>query len=144
MFEKCINCERLGQDCMPNLMQLSFSDLLKWMEKRQKHLGWTNQKLADVSTIPLGTITRIKTADCDDCRYYTIRRILVALIGGVADEFPCKEKLERELQRVESLEKQAMRVAELEKELSEAQHKIECLRIENERKGRVIDKLLDK
>lgn len=144
MFEKCINCDRLGQDCMPNLMQLSFADLLKWMEKRQKYLGWTNQRLYEESTIPLGTITRIKSGDYDDCRYYTIRRILVALIGGVADEFPCKEKLERELQRVESLEKQAMRVAELEKELSEAQHKIDYLRIENERKGRVIDKLLDK
>lgn len=144
MFEKCINCDRLGQDCMPNLMQLSFTDLLKWVEKRQRHLNWTNQKLADNSTIPLGTINRVKSGDYDDCRYYTIRRILVALIGGVADEFPCKEKLERELQRMESLEKQAMRVAELEKELSEAQRKIEYLRVENERKGRVIDKLLDK
>lgn len=144
MFEKCINCDRLGQDCMPNLMQLSFADLLKWIDKRQRHLGWTNQRLADESTIPFGTITRIKTGDHDDCRYYTIKRILVSLIGGVADEFPCKEKMEQELQRMESLEKQAARVAELEKELVEAQKKINYLLIENERKGKTIDKLLEK
>ena len=144
MFDKCINCERLGQDCMPNLMQLSFADLLKWMEKRQKHLGWTNQKLSDESTIPLGTVNRIKSGDYDDCRYYTIKRILVALVGGIADEFHCKEKTEREFARLESLEKQAERVIELEKELSEAQRKIEYLRVENDRKGRIIDKMLDK
>lgn len=142
MFEKCIKCERLGQDCMPNLMQLDFPGLLKWLDQRQKFLGWTNQKLAEASTIPLGTINRIKTGDYDDCRYYTIRRIQVALIGGVADEFPCKEKMEQELQRMDSLEKQAARVTELEKELLEAQKKVDFLLAENIRKGKVIDKLL--
>lgn len=116
MFEKCLKCERLGQDCMPNLMQLSFADLLKWWDSRQRLLGWTNQRLADESTIPLGTIARIKGGDNDDCRYYTIRKILLALIGGIADEFPCKEKMERELQHKETLEKQAARAGELEAE----------------------------
>ena len=116
LFDKCIKCERLGQECMPNLMQLSFSDLLKWWEKRQKYLEWSNQKLADNSTIPLATINRIKSGDHEDCRYYTIKKILVALIGGIADEFHCKEKFEQELQRIETLEKQAAKAAELEKE----------------------------
>lgn len=127
---------------MPNLMQLDFPGLLKWLDQRQKFLGWTNQKLAEASTIPLGTINRIKTGDYDDCRYYTIRRIQVALIGGVADEFPCKEKMEQELQRMDSLEKQAARVTELEKELVESQKKVDFLLAENIRKGKVIDKLL--
>ena len=144
MFDKCINCERLGQDCMPNLMQLSFAELLKWCDKRQHHLKWTNQKLSDESTIPFGTITRIKTGDYDDCRYYTIKKILVALIGGIADEVPCKEKMEQELQRMASLEKQAGRVTELEKELEDSKKKIDFLIAENERKGRIIDRLLDK
>lgn len=143
MFDKCITCDRLGQDCMPNLMQLSFADLLKWCDKRQHHLKWTNQKLYEESTIPLGTIARIKTGDYDDCRYYTIKRILVALIGGVADEFPCKEKMEQELKRMEELEKRAARAAELEKELAECQRKVEFLLDENKRKARVIDKFLN-
>ena len=119
MFEKCLKCERIGQDCIPNLMQLPFAELLKWWDARQKVLGWTNQHLADESTIPLGTIIRIKTGDYDDCRYYTIKKIIVALIGGIADEFPCKENHEKELQRMESLEKQVARAAELEKENAE-------------------------
>lgn len=164
MFEKCINCDRLGQDCMPNLMQLSFTDLLKWVEKRQRHLNWTNQKLADQSTIPLGTVNRIKSGDYDDCRYYTIRRILVALIGGVADEFPCKEKMEQNLQRIDALEHQAALAMSIEKENNElkerlaqleakhrqeismireeSQKKIDYLRIENDRKAKIIDKFL--
>lgn len=124
MFEKCISCERMGNDCMPNLMQLPFSELLKWWDKKQKALGWTNQKLADESTIPIGTIIRIKSGDHDDCRYYTIRRILVALVGGIADEFPCKEKMEQNVQRIEMLEKQAARAAELEKENEELKERL--------------------
>lgn len=124
MFEKCIKCERLGQDCMPNLMQLSFSDLLKWWEQRQKHLAWTNQKLADHSTIPLATINRIKSGDHDDCRYYSIRKILVSLIGGIADEFPCKEKMEQQFQHMETLERQAAKAAELEKENAELKERL--------------------
>ena len=165
MFEKCIICDRLGQDCMPNLMQLAFADLLKWIDKRQHHLGWTNQKLADESTIPLVTFNRIKSGDYDDCRYYTIRRILVALIGGIADEFPCKEKMEQNLQRIEALEQQAALAVAIEKEnielkeqllqieakhnqeisaiREEDQRKIDFLRIENERKAKIIDKFLE-
>ena len=124
MFEKCLKCERIGQDCIPNLMQLPFAELLKWWDARQKVLGWTNQHLADESTIPLGTIIRIKTGDYDDCRYYTIKKIIVALIGGIADEFPCKENHEKELQRMESLEKQVARAAELEKENAELKERL--------------------
>ena len=116
MFEKCIKCDRIGRDCIPNLMQLSFPDLLKWWDTRQKNLAWTNQRLADESDIPLGTINRIKGGDNADCRYFTIRKILLALIGGIADEFPCKEKMDQELQRMEALERQAARATELEAE----------------------------
>lgn len=144
MFEKCISCDRLGQDCMPNLMQLSFADLLKWWDKRQHHIGWTNQKLFEESGIPLGTINRIKSGDYDDCRYYTIRRILVALIGGVADEFPCKEKMEQNLQRIDALEKQAACAADIENENRKLLEQISFLRIENERKGKIIDRLLER
>ncbi len=164
MFDKCINCDRLGQDCMPNLMQLSFADLLKWMDKRQRHLNWTNQRLYEESTIPLSTINRIKSGDHDDCRYYTIKKLLVALIGGVADEFPCKEKMEQNLQRIESLEQQAALAVAIEKEnielkeqllqieakhnqeisaiREEDQRKIDFLLTENNRKAKVIDKFL--
>ena len=116
MFEKCIKCDRLGENCVPNLMLLSFHDLLQWWAKRQKHLEWTNQDLADYSKVPVGTINRIKSGDYDDCKYSTIRSILIALIGGTKDEFSCTAQVEKELQQMEALEKQAAKLSVVEKE----------------------------
>lgn len=106
MYEKCIKCERIGESCVPNLMTMQFPDLIQWCIQRQKHLGWTNQVLADKSKVPVGTINRIKQGDYLDCKYSTIRNILIALIGGIKDEFPCNAQVEKELQQMEALEKE--------------------------------------
>lgn len=119
MFEKCIKCERLGQDCVPNLMILSFADLISWCNKKQKDLGWTNLVLAEKSTVPIGTINRIKAGDYADCKYSTIRNLLVALIGGISTEFPCKEKLEHELKMLDTFNQQAEKLAVVEAEKKE-------------------------
>lgn len=116
MFEKCIKCDRLGQSCVPNLMILPFSDLIQWCIKRQKYLEWTNQVLADKSTVPIGTINRIKAGDYLDCKYSTIKNLLIALVGGTTDEFPCTEQVEKELKQLEQLERQAARLSAVEKE----------------------------
>lgn len=113
MYEKCITCNRIGQSCVPNLMRLSFPDLIQWCNKRQKYLGWTNQHLADVSKVPIGTINRIKAGDYLDCKYSTIHNIVIALVGGTSDEFPCNEKVEIELQQLEEME---AKLAAIEKE----------------------------
>lgn len=161
MFEKCIQCNRLGESCVPNLMLLPFSDLIQWWNKRQKHLGWTNQVLADRSKVPVGTINRIKAGDYLDCKYSTIKNILIALIGGTTDEFSCTEQVEKELQHLEQLEQQAEKLTSLEKEMSilrendqktidnlleqveRLRKEVDYLRIENDRKARIIDKFLD-
>ena len=161
MFEKCIQCNRLGESCVPNLMLLPFSDLIQWWNKRQKHLGWTNQVLADRSKVPVGTINRIKAGDYLDCKYSTIKNILIALIGGTTDEFSCTEQVEKELQHLEQLEQQAEKLTSLEKEMSilrendqktidnlleqveRLRKEVDYLRLENDRKARIIDKFLD-
>lgn len=119
MFDKCIKCNRLGESCVPNLMLLPFSELIQWCTKRQKHLGWTNQILADKSKVPIGTINRIKAGDYVDCKYSTIKNLLITLIGGTSDEFSCTEQVEKELQQMDQLEKQAakMTVVEAENEM---------------------------
>lgn len=116
MFEKCIVCKRMGESCVPNLMLLPFSDLMRWCNKRQKHLEWTNQTLADKSGVPLGTIGRIKAGEYQDCKYSTIKNLLIALIGGTTDEFACTAQVEKELEQMEKLEKQAERLSSVEKE----------------------------
>lgn len=116
MFEKCIKCHRIGESCVPNLMLLPFADLMQWCIKRQKHLEWTNQILADKSKVPIGTINRIKAGDYADCKYSTIRNILLALIGGMTDEFACTEQVEKELKQMEQLEQQAAKLSAVEAE----------------------------
>lgn len=116
MFEKCIKCNRIGESCVPNLMLLPFPNLIEWCDKRQKHLGWTNQTLADKSTVPIGTIHRIKAGEYLDCKYSTIKNILITLIGGTRDEFHCTEQVVDELAQKAELEKQAARLVEVEEE----------------------------
>ena len=116
MFDKCIKCNRMGESCVPNLMLLPFSDLMQWCGKRQKHLGWTNQTLADKSKVPVGTINRIKAGEYLDCKYSTIKNILIALIGGTTDEFACTEQVENELRNLEKLEQQAAKLSVVEAE----------------------------
>jgi hypothetical protein len=89
---------------------------MQWCTKRQKHLGWTNQTLAEKSKVPIGTINRIKAGEYLDCKYSTIRNILITLIGGTTDEFPCTDLVEKELRQVEQLELQAAKLSTVEAE----------------------------
>lgn len=125
MFDKCIPCKRIGESCVPNLLLLPFADLIKWCIKRQKYLGWSNQILADKSRVPVGTINRIWGGDYQDCKYSTIKNILIALIGGTTDEFSCTEQVERELRHMEQLEQQAAKTASVEKENEELRQRLE-------------------
>lgn len=142
MFEKCISCTKIGESCVPNLWLLPFPELIKWCDKRQKYLGWSNQKLADATKkVPVGTINRIKAGE-EDCRFSTMQYILLALIGGTTDEFACTAQVEKELRQIEELEKQAVRLSEVEKENKELKVQCEYLRQEDARKAKIIDRLL--
>ena len=116
MFAKCIPCMKIGVSCVPNLMLLPFPELIHWCIERQKYLGWTNQTLAERSSVPVGTISRIWAGDYPDCKYSTIKNILIALIGGTKDEFSCTEQVENELRNLERLEQQAAKLSVIEAE----------------------------
>ena len=51
-----------------------------------------------------------------DCKYSTIKNILLALIGGTTDEFACTEQVENELRNLEKLEQQAAKLSHVEAE----------------------------
>lgn len=126
MYEKCIQCNKMGESCVPNLMLLPFSDLMQWCAKRQKYLGWTNQTLADKSKVPVGTINRIKAGE-EDCRYSTMRSILIALIGGTTDEWACTAQVEKELRQMEQLEQQAEKLTEVAAENERLMKRLESV-----------------
>ena len=116
MFEKCITCKIIGERCVPNLWQLPLPELMQWLIKFQKHLGWSNQKWADESNVPVGTINRMKAGDYTDCKYSTIRSLAISVMGGAKDEFSCTEQVEKELRQLERLEKQAAKLSATEAE----------------------------
>lgn len=124
MFDKCIPCPKIGISCVPNLMLLPFHELIKWCDKRQKYLGWSNQVLADKSKTPIGTISRIKAGEYQDCKYSTMRNILITLIGGTTDEFPCTDLVEKELRQVEQLEQQAAKLTAAEAENAQLKERL--------------------
>lgn len=138
MFDKCIPCKRLGESCVPNLMLLPFADLMQWCDKRQKHLGWTNHMLADKSGVPIGTISRIKAGEYLDCKYSTIKNILIALIGGTTDEFSCTEQVEKELKHLEVLEQQAAKLSAVERENCELKARLSTIDEQHRKDIRVI------
>lgn len=150
MFEKCIKCPKIGESCVPNLMLLPFGDLIHWCIQRQKYLGLTNHELADKSKVPEGTIGRIKGGDYMDCRYSTIKSMIIALIGGTTDEFSCTAQVEKELKQLEQLEHLTSKLSSVEKEnfelklrLEEYREMVSFLKTENDRKAKIIDKYLD-
>lgn len=116
MYEKCIQCNRMGESCVPNLLLLPFPELIKWWDKRQKYLGWSNQVLASKRNVPVGTINRLKAGDYSDCKFSTMRDILLSLIGGTTDEWHCTEQVEKELRQMEQLEQQAAKMSAVEAE----------------------------
>ena len=150
MFDKCIKCPTIGENCVPNLWLLPFHELIKWCIKRQEYLGWSNQKWADASNVPVGTIKRIKAGDYADCKYSTIKSLAISVIGGTTNEFACTEQVEKELQQMGQLEQQAAKMSSVEKEneelrllLEECREMNAFLKKENERKAKIIDKYLE-
>ena len=143
MFEKCIKCAKIGESCVPNLMLLPFDDLIHWCIQRQKYLGYTNKELSDKSKVPEGTIGRIKAGDYMDCRYSTIKSMIIALIGGTTDEFSCTAQVEKELKQLEQLEHLASKLASVEKENEELRLHLEEYKEEKNRYAKIIDKFID-
>ena len=125
MFEKCIACKIIGERCVPNLWRLPLPELMQWLIKFQKHLGWSNQKWADESNVPVGTINRLKAGEYADCKYSTIRSLAISVMGGTTDEFSCTEQVEKELRQMERLEQQAAKLTSVEKENEELKQRLE-------------------
>lgn len=115
MFTKCVKCEREGNDCILKLLLMPFPDIIKWCIQTQKKLGWSNQTMADKSHVPVGTINRIKAGEYADCKYSTIRSIILALLEGISADFPCPE-IEPGMHHVLLLEQQAAKLTAVEAE----------------------------
>ena len=72
---------RSDNDYLPQVMSLNPTDLINWCRNRKHFLGLSNQKLAEQSGVPVGTIDRIMAGKYTEFRYSSIQPIVTVLIG---------------------------------------------------------------
>ncbi len=91
MYEKCLECKKLGNPCDgPNFMAMNTEDLIHWCNERKKQLpGLTYDRIVEKTGLSKGTISGFFTGSHTDYRIETIRPILKLLIGGEWEDSPC-------------------------------------------------------
>lgn len=93
MYEKCLNCPKIGSTCDgPHFFSMSAPVLLEWCKSRKKFLHLSNEKLAELSGIPKGTIDRLLSGEHLDFKFETIRPLIKVLSGGEWIEAPCPDE----------------------------------------------------
>ena len=93
MYEQCIKCPKVGVSCEgPHFFTMPAEDLLEWCKERKKFLKLSNEKLAELSGIPKGTIDRLFSGEHLDFKFETMRPIIKVLAGGEFVEAPCPEE----------------------------------------------------
>lgn len=121
MFEKCIKCEHLGKNCIPNLCVLPLEDVNKWAIKLKAYRGITNAELSERSGVPKGTIDMHfskKKRHYPDVNYSTFAPILCALIGSQGMKCP-KDKLDGNVEDVDHVIKESRKKIDYLKRIAE-------------------------
>ena len=138
--------KRSDDDYLPNVMSLNPSDLINWCRNRKQFLGLSNQRLAEQSGVPVGTIDRIMAGKYTEFRYSSIQPIVTVLIG-IREDTPKPENADA--QQVQDyydtiegyklvVENKNHVIEELKAACEQLGREIEYLKTENERKHQAI------
>lgn len=134
--------KRREDDYLPQVMSLNPSDLIKWCKNRKQSLGLSNQRLAEQSGVPVGTIDRIMAGKYTEFRYSSIQPIVTVLIG-IHEDTPLPENADaRQVQdyydTIEGykliVDNKNHMIEELKTTCSQLAREIDYLKTENERK----------
>ena len=97
LYEKCLKCERLGTACnCMSFVKMTSREIIEWCKAKKSLQGLTNEKLAELSGVPVGTINRIFAGKGTDYYYETLRPIIKALVSGEWTEDNCPNIQETE------------------------------------------------
>lgn len=138
--------KRSENDYLPNVMSLNPSELINWCRNRKQFLGLSNQRLADQSGVPVGTIDRIMAGKYMEFRYSSIQPIVAVLIG-IREETPKPENTDAQQAQdyydtIEGykliVENKNHMIDELKATCEQLARQIEYLKTENERKHQAI------
>lgn len=138
--------KRSEEDYLPQVMSLNPTDLINWCKNRKQFLGLSNQRLADRSGVPVGTIDRILAGKYTEFRYSSIQPIVAVLIG-IGEDTPKPETADT--QQVQDyydtiegyklvVENKNHVIDELKATCAQLVREIEYLKTENERKHQAI------
>ena len=78
------------------IMSMVPAEMIKWCKERKALLGISNQKLAELSGVPLGTVDRILSGSYSEFRYSSIQPIVAVLIG-INESTPAPEEIQKEI-----------------------------------------------
>lgn len=154
-YASCLSCKHRKVRC--DGLRTAPMDLLTWcayMRDMKEANKLTSADIAKKSDVSIKTIERIMALNCEqDIMRDTARRIENAIIG-TANQHPCYLLLEENapsetIKLIDDIHasyvKEMQSVRDESKVLIERlRAEIDYLRLENERKAKVIDKLLDK
>ena len=154
-YATCLSCKHRKVRC--NGRRTAPMDLLTWCAymrdmKEANHL--TNADIADKSGISIKTIERIMALNCDqDIMRDTARRIENAVVGSESHHL-CHLTLEENapaettklIDGIHSSYSAEMKTIREEAKImiERLRSEVDYLRVENERKSKIIEKLLDK
>ena len=92
LYQDCVKCEKLGVSCDgPNFFTLPANEILEWCKARKAELHLSNDKIADLSGIPRGTVARVFAGVHEDFKFGTVQPILRVLIGGTYHRESCPD-----------------------------------------------------
>ena len=138
--------DRSEEDYLPHILSLNPSDLINWCRNRKQFLGLSNQRLAEQSGVPVGTIDRIMAGKYTEFRYSSIQPIVAVLIG-IREDTPKPDTADA--QQVQDyydmiegykliVENKNHVIDELKNTIEQLARNIEYLKTENERKHQAI------
>lgn len=138
--------EQSENDYLPQIMSLNSTDLINWCRNRKAFFGLSNQRLAEKSGVPVGTIDRIMAGKYTEFRYSSIQPLVEVLIGIMEDTPKPNEADAQQIQNyydtIEGyklvVENKNHMINELKATCEQYAREIEYLKTENERKHQAI------
>lgn len=82
-YNYCIRCEHIGIKCDgPNVISMDLTRFCEWCKLRKEELGWSIDKLAEISGVGRATIAKIMSGKITGLNGETISAITCALVYG--------------------------------------------------------------
>lgn len=89
-FNKCFECAYLRSGCSgPNLSVMTVDRACEFLQICRQRLGYTYQKVADLSMLSVITVKRILTGQIKDPGFMTMQALAFVLVSDPQGKHPC-------------------------------------------------------